>query len=67
MTSRRDFLSIATVSSADAKSNFPCSPSANNVVFDYTADGVRRSVEDSLQRLELKRQKLIEQNASTPA
>src|SRR5438309_3075253 len=26
----------------DAKSNFPFSPSPNNVVFDYTADGVRR-------------------------
>jgi D-threo-aldose 1-dehydrogenase len=35
----------------DAKSYFPFSPSPNNVVFDYTADGVRRSVEDSLQRL----------------
>jgi D-threo-aldose 1-dehydrogenase len=35
----------------DAKSTFPFSPSPNNVVFDYTADGVRRSVEDSLQRL----------------
>jgi D-threo-aldose 1-dehydrogenase len=35
----------------DAKSNFPFSPSPNNVVFDYTADGARRSVEDSLQRL----------------
>jgi D-threo-aldose 1-dehydrogenase len=35
----------------DAKSNFPFSPSPNDVVFDYTADGVRRSVEDSLQRL----------------
>jgi D-threo-aldose 1-dehydrogenase len=35
----------------DAKSNFPFTPSPNNVVFDYTADGVRRSVEDSLQRL----------------
>jgi len=35
----------------DAKSNFPFSPSPNNVMFDYTADGVRRSVEDSLQRL----------------
>ena len=33
----------------DAKSNFPFSPSLNNVVFDYTADGVRRSIEDSLQ------------------
>jgi D-threo-aldose 1-dehydrogenase len=35
----------------NGKSNFPFSPSPNNVVFDYTADGVRRSVEDSLQRL----------------
>jgi D-threo-aldose 1-dehydrogenase len=35
----------------DGRSNFPFSPSPNNVVFDYTADGVRRSVEDSLQRL----------------
>lgn len=35
----------------DARSNFPFSPSPNNVVFDYTAEGVRRSVEDSLQRL----------------
>ena len=33
------------------KSYFPFSPSPNDVVFDYTADGVRRSVEDSLQRL----------------
>ena len=30
---------------------FPHSDSPNNVVFDYTADGVRRSIEDSLQRL----------------
>jgi D-threo-aldose 1-dehydrogenase len=30
---------------------FPFSPSPNDVVFDYTADGVRRSIEDSLQRL----------------
>jgi len=35
----------------DAMSNFPFSRSPNNVVFDYTAGGVRRSVEDSLQRL----------------
>src|ERR1700716_4749715 len=35
----------------NAKSNFPFTSSPNNVVFDYTADGVRRSVEDSLQRL----------------
>src|SRR6202030_19325 len=31
----------------DAKANFPFSPSPNNVIFDYTADGVRRSIEDS--------------------
>ena len=30
---------------------FPDAHSPNDVVFDYTADGVRRSVEDSLQRL----------------
>jgi D-threo-aldose 1-dehydrogenase len=30
---------------------FPFSPSPNDVVYDYTASGVRRSVEDSLQRL----------------
>jgi D-threo-aldose 1-dehydrogenase len=35
----------------DSKELFPCGKSPNNVVFDYTADGVRRSVEDSLQRL----------------
>jgi len=35
----------------NGRSNFPFSPSPNNVVFDYSADGVRRSVEDSLQRL----------------
>ena len=35
----------------NARANFPFSPSPNNVLFDYTADGVRRSVEDSLQRL----------------
>jgi D-threo-aldose 1-dehydrogenase len=29
---------------------FPLSDSPNDVVFDYTADGVRRSIEDSLQR-----------------
>jgi D-threo-aldose 1-dehydrogenase len=39
----------------DAKSNFPFSPSPNNVMFDYTADGVRRSIEDSLQRLGVSR------------
>jgi D-threo-aldose 1-dehydrogenase len=35
----------------DSKSTFPYGNSPNNVVFDYTADGVKRSVEDSLQRL----------------
>jgi D-threo-aldose 1-dehydrogenase len=30
---------------------FPFSDSPNDVTFDYTADGVRRSIEDSLQRL----------------
>ena len=39
----------------DAKANFPFSPSPNNVVFDYTADGVRRSIEDSLQRMGVSR------------
>jgi D-threo-aldose 1-dehydrogenase len=32
---------------------FPFSPSPNDVIFDYTASGVRRSIEDSLQRLGL--------------
>src|SRR5258707_12459778 len=39
----------------NAKSNFPFSPSPNNAVFDYTADGVRRSIEDSLQRMGVSR------------
>jgi D-threo-aldose 1-dehydrogenase len=30
---------------------FPFSPSPNDVIFDYTESGVRRSIEDSLQRL----------------
>ncbi|HEY3887292.1 MAG TPA: aldo/keto reductase [Caulobacteraceae bacterium] len=30
---------------------FPFTPSPNNVRFDYSSDGVRRSIEDSLQRL----------------
>src|SRR6202046_3615888 len=30
---------------------YPLSDSLNDIVFDYTADGVRRSIEDSLQRL----------------
>jgi D-threo-aldose 1-dehydrogenase len=36
---------------AKNKGYFPFSPSPNNVVFDYTASGARRSIEDSLQRL----------------
>jgi D-threo-aldose 1-dehydrogenase len=35
----------------NSKDLFPYGNSPNNVVFDYTADGVRRSIEDSLQRL----------------
>jgi D-threo-aldose 1-dehydrogenase len=34
---------------------FPFSPSPNDVVFDYTGPGVRRSIEDSLQRLGIDR------------
>jgi D-threo-aldose 1-dehydrogenase len=34
---------------------FPFASSPNNLVFDYTADGVKRSIEDSLQRLGLDR------------
>jgi D-threo-aldose 1-dehydrogenase len=30
---------------------FPFSPSPNDIIFDYTASGTRRSIEDSLQRL----------------
>src|SRR6202042_2160388 len=30
---------------------YPLSDSPNDIVYDYTADGVRRSIEDSLQRL----------------
>ncbi|MHB8528376.1 MAG: aldo/keto reductase [Caulobacteraceae bacterium] len=35
----------------DAAAYFPFSPSPNTVRFDYSSDGVRRSIEDSLQRL----------------
>ena len=35
----------------NAKEYFPFTPSPNNLAFDYTADGVKRSIEDSLQRL----------------
>lgn len=38
-----------------SKELFPYGNSPNNVVFDYTADGVRRSIEDSLQRLGIDR------------
>src|SRR5260370_34809953 len=37
------------------KSNWRFSPYPNNVRFDYTADGVRRSIEDSLQRMGVSR------------
>jgi len=36
---------------AKGRELFPFSPSPNDVAFDYTASGVRRSIEDSLQRL----------------
>src|SRR5882757_9011131 len=36
---------------AKNKGYFPFSPSPNDVIYDYTASGVRRSIEDSLQRL----------------
>lgn len=35
----------------NAKQYFPFTPSPNNLHYDYTADGVKRSIEDSLQRL----------------
>jgi len=35
----------------NAKVYFPFTPSPNNLRYDYTADGVKRSIEDSLQRL----------------
>ena len=35
----------------NAKEYFPFTPSPNNLRYDYTADGVKRSIEDSLQRL----------------
>ena len=40
---------------AKGKEYFPFSPSPNDVIFDYTASGVRRSIEDSLQRLGIDR------------
>ena len=38
---------------------YPLSDSPNDIVFDYTADGVRRSIEDSLQRLGLARLDIV--------
>ncbi len=35
----------------NAKEYYPFTPSPNNLRYDYTADGVKRSIEDSLQRL----------------
>jgi D-threo-aldose 1-dehydrogenase len=35
----------------NATDYFPFTPSPNNLRYDYTADGVKRSIEDSLQRL----------------
>jgi D-threo-aldose 1-dehydrogenase len=35
----------------NAKEYFPFTPSPNSLRYDYTADGVKRSIEDSLQRL----------------
>lgn len=35
----------------NATEYFPFTPSPNNLRYDYTADGVRRSIEDTLQRL----------------
>ena len=35
----------------NAKEYFPFTPSPNNLRYDYTADGIKRSIEDSLQRL----------------
>ncbi len=42
-----------------AKTYFPFSPSPNTPRFDYTADGVRRSIEDSLQRMGLDRLDMV--------
>ncbi|MBE7218228.1 MAG: aldo/keto reductase [Caulobacteraceae bacterium] len=43
----------------EGRKHFPFSPSPNTPHFDYTADGVRRSVEDSLQRLGLDRLDMV--------
>jgi D-threo-aldose 1-dehydrogenase len=56
--SRKEFVVSSKVgkllkASKTGKKNgyFPFSPSPNDVTYDYTASGVRRSIEDSLQRL----------------
>ncbi len=43
----------------DAKRYFPFTTSPNTPHFDYTADGVRRSIEDSLQRMGLDRLDIV--------
>ena len=43
----------------EAKKFFPFTPSPNTPHFDYTADGVTRSIEDSLQRLGLARLDIV--------
>lgn len=43
----------------EAKKFFPYTTSPNTPHFDYTADGVRRSIEDSLQRLGLDRLDIV--------
>jgi D-threo-aldose 1-dehydrogenase len=43
----------------DGEELFPYADSPNDVVFDYSADGVKRSIEDSLQRLGIDRIDII--------
>jgi len=43
----------------EAKTYFPFTTSPNTPHFDYTADGVRRSIEDSLQRMGLDRLDIV--------
>ena len=43
----------------DAKKYYPFTTSPNTPFFDYTADGVRRSIEDSLQRMGLDRLDIV--------
>jgi D-threo-aldose 1-dehydrogenase len=43
----------------EAKSYFPFTTSPNTPHFDYTADGIRRSIEDSLQRMGLDRLDIV--------